>query len=99
MGVYIKGMEMPQDGSWITVRIYPDGTCGRPDAFGDCSLYNGVKAIPVPPHGRLIDGDLLPWKLANYPFKCASYDDWEKLCDGIAKAPTVIESESVQNSH
>ena len=59
MGVYIKGMEMPKEGSWTTVRIYPDGTCAVPNWQGDCTLIKGTKAVPVPPHGRLIDKDVM----------------------------------------
>ena len=59
MGVYIKGMEMPKEGSWRSIRIYPDGTIGRPIGFGDYALVEGAKAVPVPPHGRLIDADAL----------------------------------------
>ena len=47
MGVYIKGMEMPKDGSWRSIRIYPDGTIGRPIGFGDYALVEGAKAIPA----------------------------------------------------
>ena len=59
MGIYIDGMEMPKEGSWTTVRIYPDGTCARPNWQGDCTLIKGTKAVPVPPHGRCIDADAL----------------------------------------
>ena len=55
MGVYIKGMEMPKEGSWRSIRIYPDGTIGRPIGFGDYALVEGAKAVPVPPHGGLIE--------------------------------------------
>ena len=59
MGVYIRGMEMPKEGNWKTVRIYPDGTCAVPNWQGDCTLIKGAQAFPVPDHGRLIDADAL----------------------------------------
>lgn len=59
MSILIKGIEMPKEGSWKTVRIYPDGTCAVPNWQGDCTLIQGAKAIPVPPHGDLIDRDTL----------------------------------------
>ena len=63
MSVLIKGMKMPEDGNWKTIRIYPDGTCARPDAYGDCHVYKDVIAIEVPtPHGGLIDADVLKQK-------------------------------------
>lgn len=59
MGIYLPNMEMPKEGSWTTVRIYPDGTCAVPNWQGDCTLIKGTKAVPVPPHGRCIDADAL----------------------------------------
>lgn len=63
MGLYIKNMEMPKEGSWTTVRIYSDGTCAVPNRQGDCTLIKGTKAVPVPPHGRLGDLDKLIEKI------------------------------------
>ena len=61
MGVYIKGMEMPKDG-FITITVTSDGR-----VVGNSKKENGkfeyldnediAKAVPVPPHGRLIDAD------------------------------------------
>jgi hypothetical protein len=100
MSILLKGIEMPTcckacplysaDGSgyWSCRLLWKveDGTVVKPwkNRRKDCPL------VEVPPHGRLIDADLLPWFLANEPFKCASYEDWEKLCDAICRAPTVI---------
>ena len=57
MGVYIKGMEMPFVGSVKTIAIYPDGTVRtrRQDPLP-------YTAVPVHPHGRLIDADKLKAK-------------------------------------
>lgn len=53
MGIYISGVEMPTNGKALTIQICPDGSIYQP--------YRGTvprgKAIPVPPHGRLINGD------------------------------------------
>ena len=59
MSILIKGIEMPEEGNWRSVRIYPDGTIGRPIGFGDYALVEGAKAVPVPPHGRLIEKSAL----------------------------------------
>ena len=59
MGVYIKGIELPKEGSWKTVRIYPDGTCAIPNWQGDCTFLKGAQAVEIPPHGRVIDADAL----------------------------------------
>jgi len=79
MGVYID-MEMPKVGGKI-ITIYADGRV----------LYDGdyIKAVPVPPHGRLIDADALlrHWEeLAYSGGDCELYS-----CMGdIRDAPTII---------
>ena len=55
MGVYIKGMEMPSCG--LTVTIYPDGRVVKFTGYGEKKQLG--TAVPVPPHGRLIDADAL----------------------------------------
>lgn len=49
MSVLIN-MEMPKKKNGAVLIIYPDGRC----AFENGKEY---KAVPVPPHGRLIDAD------------------------------------------
>lgn len=68
MGVYIKGMEMPKTYP-LTVTIYPDGqvlseTVGAKDKHGI--------AVPVPPHGDLVDRDALSKSL-------------DRLCDRVCQ--------------
>lgn len=60
MGVYIKDMDMPTEKP-IAVVIHPDGTAYCAEMLaGVCTEYlNDCVAIPVPPHGRLIDADAL----------------------------------------
>lgn len=60
MSVLIKGMEMPKEGSWVTLRIFPDGQCFLYSWCGnDFDFMEHLTAAPVPPHGRLIDADAL----------------------------------------
>ena len=59
MSILIKGLEMPKDGSWINICIYPDGSCDKPNWQGDCTLLQGVRAVPIPPDVDLIDMDKL----------------------------------------
>ena len=54
MGVYIPNIEMPKDGQMLV--IFPDGTA--------YVCFNGMRerlalaeAVPVPPHGALMDRD------------------------------------------
>lgn len=63
MGVYIRGMEMPtscrdcgieQEGFWCgALDGYQNTRCFTNERREDCPL------VPVPPHGRLIDADVL----------------------------------------
>ena len=90
MAVLIKEMGMPKNcdecplNSTCVYSLYMP-LYHTEKRHSDCPL------IEVPePHGRLIDADALPWYLANEPIKYASYEDWERLCDAIKTAPTVI---------
>ena len=98
MSVLIKGMEMPKAGNWKTIRIYYDGTCAEPNWQGDCRYMQGCEAVPVPPHGRLIDADALLSQYTGY-FWTAKTDYAEGLRDvanDIKQAPTIIEAEEEQ---
>lgn len=54
MGILIKGMEMPKEVP-IIFCIHPDGK-----VFADLEGgWREYKAVPVQPHGRLIDADAL----------------------------------------
>ena len=52
MSILIRGMDMPKDGEMLCINIYPSGTvCINLDL--KCKRV--ANAVPVPPHGRLID--------------------------------------------
>lgn len=91
MSILIKGIKMPKDDSWITVRIYPDGTCGRPDAYGDCTLYNGAKAVPVPPHGRLIEKNAVFELIRSFPNVDRQLP--AEFMKALYELPTILEAE------
>lgn len=80
MGVYIKGMEMPFAGSIKTIVIYPDGTVRtiRQDPLP-------YTAVPVPPHGRLIDADEYKQEM-----KDCRMAFWDEVLDSM---PTIIPAE------
>lgn len=95
MSILIKDIEMPKEGNWTTVRIYPDGTCAVPNWQGDCTLIKGAQAISVPSHGRLIDSDALKNSLAF----AESTARWavpalRAVLMVIDEMPTIIPSES-----
>jgi len=93
MGVYIKGMEMPteQYGKMV-ITLYPNGHVA--EYVGDIGRV--WEAVPVPPHGRLIDAnkigltdfEIILCQKGN-PFKNAL----EMLLEKIENAPTIIPAE------
>lgn len=95
MGVYIKGMEMPKscgncymfsflsDSCRITNHVTEEMNDKMFDRrFDDCPL------VPVPPHGRLIDGDA---------FEEFIRKDWDKndhwIAEVVYSRPTIIPAE------
>ena len=79
MGVYIKGMEMPED--CFTCPLKEEGFCNLTNAYASNinKINSDCPLIEVPePHGRLIDADKL--------FRDIEWDD-------IENAPTIIEAE------
>jgi hypothetical protein len=82
MSVYIKGMEMPT--SPVLFCVHPDGKVFA-DLEGEWREY---RAVPVHPHGRLIDADAL--KKNAYPFPCAIGTEWAVTLRQINEAPTII---------
>lgn len=56
MSVYVKGMEMPTDCA-LLLKIFPDGRVGVPVHLNwmGTMVVNDAEAVPVPPHGDLID--------------------------------------------
>lgn len=52
MSVLIKGLDMPKSEEMLCINIYPDGkVCINLDL--ECKQV--ATAVPVPPHGRLVD--------------------------------------------
>ena len=101
MSVLIKGMEMPT--SCADCRLMADGWCysvglEQREKISTVKRPTWCPLVEIPQHGRLIDGDLLPWFLANTDVKFESYEDWEKLCDYISAAPTIIPAEEADHA-
>lgn len=81
MSVLIN-MEMPT--SPVLFCIHPDGK-----VFADLEGgWREYKAVPVPPHGDLIDRDALPWE--NQGFMLTDPDEWGLKAWDIEHAPTII---------
>ena len=92
MSVLIKGIDMPKDGGILCITIYPDGiVCLNRDL--ECKRI--ATAVPVPKHGRLIDGDV-----AEGIYFTEEDENGKDFCDGILYAadwiseqPTIIPAE------
>jgi hypothetical protein len=83
-GIYIKGMKMPTDRS-IAVKIYPDG---RVIGYYSCDPTKVIgTAIPVPPHGALMDMD-------EFFAACPELvDGYKRITDGLVVIPASEEGE------
>ena len=94
MGIYLPNMEMPKGKRGKRIIIFPNGAVIELIAE---HIYDGdlhtVKAVPVPPHGRLIDADAL---YEGVPTSWAG-DKQDRFCaitgEQIKAAPTIIPAE------
>ena len=97
MSILIKGMEMPKDYS-VIVKIFPDGRVGTIPyvQWFKVDLIPGTQAVPVPPHGRLIDKDALLVDtdegviMREENGEMVEVFGEEKILAHIAFAPTII---------
>ena len=93
MSILIKGMEMPKDGCCHRICIYADGTVSTGGR-----VYT---AVPVPPHGKLIDeSELKEWIEAwfvmhrgYHPYSKSNLIPSTEIIDIINRLPTIIEAE------
>jgi len=96
MGVYIKGMEMPteQYGKMV-ITLYPNGHVA--EYVGDIGRV--WEAVPVPPHGRLVDMGEIEERIDSC---CDDIDCSKTMCNECAvqivmnkvfDAPTIIPAE------
>ncbi len=89
MSLLIKGMEMPTEFSfdYLAIVIYADGTIRSIHG----NVIEGAEAVPVPPHGDLIDRDTL--KKQGYFFPCAIGTEYAIPLRAVREAPTIIQAE------
>ena len=90
MGIYIEGMNMPTDNSCIQIVIDNDGKVYPSVEKCIWKMDSIAKAVPVPPHGDLIDRDELSISTA-VPLDGKSYQYIH--IDNIKNALTVIQAE------
>lgn len=99
MGVFIRGMEMPEacvyreNGHLTTCPLYDiDGYCGALNteaSHNEGRKLPGCPLVPVAPHGRLIDADALRYWSDDSAMIAFDYVTRSQ----INAAPTIIEAE------
>lgn len=93
----ILGMEMPTEDEEIIIRIDSSGTVMTEYALP----ISGTKAIPVPPHGRLIGADAL-WVEINKICDrrdagiIADLTCVQQILSALRHTPTIIPAEGVE---
>ena len=91
MGIYIPGMEMPEKIEPGLVIEFADGIDGKRYARLHHYRYGGLtdwlEAVPVPPHGDLIDRD--KFRETMFIGEQCLYS-WDEIEDAIDYAPTII---------
>lgn len=89
MSILINDMEMPKDGQFISIAF---GIYGNVYARLEPSFDDYHPLSEVPPHGRLIDADVLKRNIAaNLP---AAFQDFSAgLCFIVDMQRTVIEAD------
>lgn len=90
MNILIKGMEMPKNEP-LLVKINPGSSVSTTAKNG----YKKYEAVPVPPHGRLIDADAL---LKKCEFVCTDDDVDVRAVrySVIDDAPTIIPADPAE---
>ena len=97
MSILIKSMEMPKDcnscrfsgfGGLRNERIVcmftgSNDYLNQQERFSDCPL------VEVPPHGRLIDFNAIPWENQTMTYD----DEWAIKAFDLEQMPTIIEAE------
>ena len=81
MGVYIKGIEMPTGNDELRLIIHSNGQV----IISHQTYYEEAEAVPVPPHGRLIDADEFIALMFADP-----YQDFVHI---IGQMPTIISAD------
>jgi hypothetical protein len=87
MGIYIKNIEMPMKYP-VTVTIFPDGISVVKTISGKRFT---ATAVPVPPHGRLIDEDALMKQIEHDTPLSAAFE--KTMRRYLHNAPTIIPAE------
>ena len=92
MSIYIQDMKIPTAGRILI--IFPSGRTLEVSADSTQNIFGEAQAVPVPPHGRLIDADALELDAQKRMLLCAKNNNqFQKpyeVMRAIALAPTII---------
>ena len=88
MSILIKGMDMPKNEP-LLIKLNPDGSVSTTAKNG----YRKYATVPVPPHGRLADMDVLFTKAYEAYGLDADETETNFFMKLINDAPTVIPKE------
>lgn len=100
--ILIKGIGMPTDCA-LLLKIFPDGSVGVPVHlnWAGTMVVNDAEAVPVQPHGRLIDADAFAIRIEEEAKKFVAMNEYDsglrtgyRAAIKAAKlAPTIIPAE------
>lgn len=90
MSILIKGMEMPNPGQIVLAEIDENGDVFAAYDGGRTKLAQ-YKAVPVPPHGDLIERDAAYDKIAEQ--EGGNYVDMDAVDMGLNETPVIIPAE------
>jgi hypothetical protein len=98
MSIIIKGMKMPKTGVYVlsvdnTGKDKTIFTIAEHTHSGKIIPRHVGEAVPVPPHGRLIDADALKVRMPTIG------DEYLYAREMIDEAPTIIEAEEEDNGN
>ena len=99
MAILIENMEMPKEGEWISVNIFHDGKCFLQSWCGkDFNFAAKLTAVPVPPHGRLIDANELIELCNIMADKCGDVNEsiWNQFRTTVECVPIIIPAEEAE---
>ena len=101
MSVLIKGMEMPDCG-YVCLKVFANGEVLMTKVCRGGLVITGIKdkvgtAVPVPPHGRLIDADSLEAELWKMRAQYQMLDDTQtadQMMHGLYRAEQLLKGAS-----
>ncbi len=107
MSVLIKGMKMPKNCMECAIRSWTEDEWDVCPFSGIMALnigrQNDCPLVEVPtPHGRLIDERVAEQCIGDHMVGIAGREgrsDWQRVHDGLADTPTVIEAEREKEEH